>query len=78
MEFNIRRRSSMAERQLPKLNTGVRFPSPAPKTGKSHKICLFYLFTIHYYFLLKSCSAQLKNRRYRHAQNHADYRWQQH
>jgi hypothetical protein len=25
--------SSMAERQLPKLHTGVRFPSPAPEFG---------------------------------------------
>ena len=35
MEYNplssqFRGRSSMVERQLPKLHTGVRFPSPAP------------------------------------------------
>src|SRR6266853_5677576 len=30
-DFATRGRSSMAERQLPKLHTRVRFPSPAPK-----------------------------------------------
>ena len=28
--IKVRGRSSMAERQLPKLHTRVRFPSPAP------------------------------------------------
>ena len=34
----------MAERQLPKLNTRVRFPSPAPRRSKRHIACsdLFY------------------------------------
>ena len=34
----------MVECQLPKLNTGVRFPSPAPRRSKRHIACsdLFY------------------------------------
>ena len=37
MCYNTRARgcSSMAERQLPKLNTRVRFPSPAPASAQS-------------------------------------------
>ena len=31
--------SSMAEHQLPKLNTGVRFPSPAPTRRKRYTAC---------------------------------------
>ncbi len=39
--------SSMVECQLPKLNTGVRFPSPAPKNDKFHmELVVFYFFTI--------------------------------
>ena len=41
-------RSSMVEHQLPKLNTRVRFPSPAPKIGRRCKVSAdFYFFTIH-------------------------------
>ena len=29
--------------QLPKLNTGVRFPSPAPKRSKRHDACSAFL-----------------------------------
>src|SRR3569833_373243 len=32
-------RSSMVERQLPKLHTRVRFPSPAPVSGTRHSTC---------------------------------------
>ena len=35
----MRRCSSMAECQLPKLNTRVRFPSPAPRRSKRHIAC---------------------------------------
>ena len=38
-----RRCSSMAECQLPKLNTGVRFPSPAPEKATSFNLSLFRL-----------------------------------
>ena len=37
----------MAEHQLPKLNTGVRFPSPAPKTA-SIKGYLPFLYFSHF------------------------------
>lgn len=37
----------MAECQLPKLNTGVRFPSPAPH-GKLAKALIFNTFAIFY------------------------------
>ena len=37
----------MAEHQLPKLNTGVRFPSPAPKKRQvSFDTCRFFTFRI--------------------------------
>lgn len=36
--------SSMVECQLPKLNTGVRFPSPAPKNDKFlMELVVFYV-----------------------------------
>ena len=34
----------MAEHQLPKLNTGVRFPSPAPKTASIKGYLSFFTF----------------------------------
>ena len=38
----------MAEHQLPKLNTGVRFPSPAPKTASIKGYLPFlYFFTFY-------------------------------
>src|SRR6202022_2655784 len=37
----FRGRSSMVERQLPKLHTRVRFPSPAPDPGKSQHSLLW-------------------------------------
>lgn len=38
----------MAEHQLPKLNTGVRFPSPAPKNGKYPlMLVVFYFFAFY-------------------------------
>ena len=36
----------MAEHQLPKLNTGVRFPSPAPKTASIKGYLPFFTFHI--------------------------------
>ena len=36
----------MAEHQLPKLNTGVRFPSPAPKTASIKGYLPFFTFRI--------------------------------
>lgn len=35
----------MAEHQLPKLNTGVRFPSPAPKTASIKGYLPFFTFS---------------------------------
>ena len=35
----------MAEHQLPKLNTGVRFPSPAPKTASIKGYLPFLTFS---------------------------------
>ncbi len=37
----------MVECQLPKLNTGVRFPSPAPARRKRHIVCDEF-FQFHY------------------------------
>ena len=36
----------MAEHQLPKLNTGVRFPSPAPKTASIKGYLPFFTFSL--------------------------------
>ena len=38
----IRGRSSMVEHQLPKLNTRVRFPSPAPRRGEPLWFAAFF------------------------------------
>ena len=40
----IRGRSSMVEHQLPKLNTRVRFPSPAPRRGESLWLTAIFIF----------------------------------
>ena len=39
MSTGVRGRSSMVERQLPKLHTRVRFPSPAPNLQASSSVC---------------------------------------
>lgn len=44
----------MAECQLPKLNTGVRFPSPAPH-GKLAKALIFNTFASFLFHFLASC-----------------------
>ena len=46
----------MAEHQLPKLNTGVRFPSPAPKTA-SIKGYLPFLYFFAFYSRLAFLSS---------------------
>ena len=46
----------MAEHQLPKLNTGVRFPSPAPKTA-SIKGYLPFLYFFAFYSSLALLSS---------------------
>ena len=55
----------MAEHQLPKLNTGVRFPSPAPKTA-SIKGYLSFLYFSHFtlvsLFSLRSTSPLLQRK----------------
>ena len=46
--------SSMAECQLPKLNTRVRFPSPAPKKKHLHSRCFFFGYLGFFKFLGRS------------------------
>src|SRR6185295_6044431 len=43
-ETRIRGRSSMVERQLPKLHTRVRFPSPAPSCFARRRFAGFLVF----------------------------------
>ena len=55
----------MAEHQLPKLNTGVRFPSPAPKTAsiKGYLPFLYFShFTLVSLFFLRSTSPLLQRK----------------
>ena len=40
----------MVERDLPKVDTGVRFPSPAPMTLKLLKWGFFCALTIHWQY----------------------------
>ena len=44
----------MAEHQLPKLNTGVRFPSPAPQKGTAERLSLFVERTMCAVYPLRS------------------------
>ena len=55
-------RSSMVEHQLPKLNTRVRFPSPAPRRGESLWLTAIFIFENRGYAVRTTAPPRKKSR----------------